>query len=362
MKPLSFLIFLLAALPLLAQRDSTGKKHSTGQKTTIERKDSNRTSTTKASQSSSTKQSTAQRQENQPIIDFFKDSQLWRDLLTGSVGAFLGFLGAYLIFIKGLKSDKRREEDRLRAEKLDRLKYLSSLVASIIKIGETQAANFEEFASDIKTDPYKRRLLKSVTNNDLKRGSEKLDFEANYLAYISQFDSNKESVKDFKEIISSFDYIDAIYDDAIKVLEAKLQIVYNKKTHFASKFNESLNLAGNTLFLDGYKDDESLTSFINQILTDYYTNREIVEDFETPMKKFIEPLHKFLTENNYLHYPYLNQLFFQLKECMITYNSILLQGNDIAKTSQEFSKQMKDATNDLKLASKKLTETIESQP
>lgn len=52
--------------------------------------------------------------------------------------------------------------------------------------------------------------------------------------------------------------------------------------------------------------------------------------------------------------PYLNKIFFQLKECTIIYDDIIFDVNDLCEAFRVFADQMKDANNTLIESSKRL--------
>ncbi|MBK7883606.1 MAG: hypothetical protein IPJ81_07205 [Chitinophagaceae bacterium] len=286
-------------------------------------------------------------------IQFFSIS-LWQDLLTGTIGAFLGFLGAYFIFIRGIKNDRKKERQRFKDEQLDKLKYFSILTENIIKISKKQSENYILYVNKIKLKPFEHHLLGNITNNDIKRATNKLNLEEYYLAYISRFGNDKNTIKEYKDIISSFDYIDTIYDEAVRILKEKLEKIYQMKVNLNSAFVKVCDACGQTIYIENVKDQEEVLEFFNTTFKIFFECKTVSDGFITQKEKFIEPIMQFLIEKNYLGIPYLNKIFFQLKECTIIYDDIIFDVNDLCEAFRVFADQMKDANNTLIESSKRL--------
>ena len=100
------------------------------------------------------------------LIDCANINSLGKDLFVSALGAFIGILGALLIYFF-----------QIRRQRNDKLKYALTLIDSIIPYIKAQANYCGTLSEKLLTQPSKFHLLQIEANQDLKRLTEKFDQE-----------------------------------------------------------------------------------------------------------------------------------------------------------------------------------------
>ena len=128
-----------------------------------------------------------------------ESNSFWISLLVTIIGTLLGFLGAFYLSKwtdrKQINKEKQQKIDRYK----DRLKYLSQLRETSLKILKDQLDNFDELANDIMQDPTEQHFLKVLASNDLQR-LQNMDTEEVFHAYHLIIPENEDKIKDYKNI------------------------------------------------------------------------------------------------------------------------------------------------------------------
>jgi hypothetical protein len=300
------------------------------------------------------------------IQDFFSNPDLWKELVTGTASAILGFTGAYLIFNRGLKKEKDKEVEKRDLLQKDNLRYFVALLKNIIDMGKDQSVGYKEYADNLKKEPLKDHLISSIVSRDLKRASERLDVQTYYLAYISQLPNTGESAVEFNEIIKNFDFIDALNDDVNRILREEIDIVSKMKYRLAEKFETVLDDAKKLVMNDNFQNITELANiktiqnytplidFLGSKLNDFYLFRENTQDYSAAKNIFLEPLQTFLSKPEYVKHPYLLALFWNTNECLKIYSHINSEINKRSAMFNEFGDQMAEATKSLIKSSNRL--------
>jgi len=120
------------------------------------------------------------------ICDTFYPS-FGADLLIGTLGAFLGIVGAYFLYLLSLKQLRK-----------DRLKYVASLIESIVPSALRQSKFCSEHAEAIVQKPFENIFLKLEANRNSKRLADKVDQEGVYHVISRSIKEIEKHIRSFK--------------------------------------------------------------------------------------------------------------------------------------------------------------------
>lgn len=131
----------------------------------------------------------------------------WETLFISLLCATLGIGGAWLIFKKSIKHE-RKVDDNKRAEYLiSRMRFLLLLLDEVILTTNKQVENFILQAEDILGNPYEYHLVKILASNQLQRLT-KIDTQDIFEAYIYLFKNNQDTIKKYIKLLNYLDFLE----------------------------------------------------------------------------------------------------------------------------------------------------------
>lgn len=200
------------------------------------------------------------------LWDLFKDFVLPISLALFAAGM------AYFIFITETKEDKKKEGNKIRQERSDKLMFFSTMVFRSLKTAQDQKDNLKDYIRKIKANDIEFHLMSFVPLNDLKRITEELNLEEYLLAYANYYNKNrKDSIKEFMRIIECIGYLYAVFNEMLKQLEKGQMYDYERKKQFQNLFEKGYNMIG-SLLMASKTTDPKLCSNIEIILSDFSAN------------------------------------------------------------------------------------------
>lgn len=145
----------------------------------------------------------------------------WLYLLISIVGAFLGVIGAYIIYRFQLEKDNKKDKHRQELQDKDLLKYFHTLLKQVVATVENQKNLFIEYTENQKQNFTQISSMKTVSNNDFIR-IKKLDDAVLFNAWMNNINI-QEKLKGYLNLQAELDYIEgiiknmySIYDDNAK--------------------------------------------------------------------------------------------------------------------------------------------------
>lgn len=216
-----------------------------------------------------------------------------KDYIIPALGAYL----VYYIFIKETNRDKSKILQQKKEEQNDKLFFFATITKSGISLSERQKNFLKNHIRAMKSDHITFNFLKIVPLVDLKRISEKLNLEEYLLAYTDVYnDKRDESIKEFQNIISSFDFL----YNAFTMIQTELINVqkhdYERKLEFKECYKKCNYLLGKVLLYferiggEEYRRiSEAYKHFVDNHPADNY-DIQYYHDF------FFIPLHDFIVD------------------------------------------------------------------
>lgn len=137
------------------------------------------------------------------------------DLAIAIIGAFLGLLAALWvnrqIDNRNLKKEVKHKEQRY----LSHLKYLSQLLDSILKNYPKQAENYKKLSEVVNEKPLETQMPVLQATYDLSRLK---DMDSTELrdAYFHFYSDTEESIKNYRKLYASVDFLLMYFDDLMK--------------------------------------------------------------------------------------------------------------------------------------------------
>lgn len=130
------------------------------------------------------------------------------------VGAGLGFLGAYYLYIAKEKKDKREDDKRKIEQCKKRLSYLNKAIDDTVVFIENQLGKFSEHADKIESSPNDIHYLGVFANHNLHR-LQNLSTEDIFVAYQEIVPDSTHKIDDFNTILGCIDYLYMTYNQTI---------------------------------------------------------------------------------------------------------------------------------------------------
>ncbi|UYQ93810.1 hypothetical protein MKQ68_01710 [Chitinophaga horti] len=253
----------------------------------------------------------------------------WWDLLISIVGAFIGFYFAYIIYKLSIK--------HLRA---DRLKYVASLLESIIRTTVQQGHSCKQHAEKIATNPFGYNFLPLVASSDTKRLAERVDQEGVYHAYLDKYKRKASTYKEFKNLYGYIDYIDQLLEDLIRTNEKILNATWERKNQYASNFTAIREIV-NILSIDPEIQEKQpeVYRFSQNLFDQLQQANPDAENLVDSYNIVVKPLTSYLLINANLH-PRITELVFLLQKAADYYRGIELAAQHNAKDYDEYSKSL----------------------
>lgn len=190
--------------------------------------------------------------------DLFKDFVL--PILIAGLAAYI----AYFIFVKETKRDKEKEERKKIEERSDKLLFFSTIIESCLTISIQQKNNIKDYIKLIRQNDVDFHFMTFVPLNDLERVSNVLNLETYLLAYVNKYSKNrKTSIKEFKEIMASIDFLLAVYKNISEQLKRVQMYDYERKTKLQNLFRNAYNLIGRLIMIFQQNHPDVFNSFID---------------------------------------------------------------------------------------------------
>lgn len=271
------------------------------------------------------------------------------DLLIAFLGAFLGLVAAYLIY----KYSVNRSRE-------DRLKYIVSLVLTIVPSIKRQATYCKEYADTIKQSPFLNENLKLEANRDTKRLSDKVDQEGVFHAFLWKYKRSGKTYKDFQSLYSYLDYIDYLIDDLIKTNERILMFTWERKKEYQLTFKKAKESIQSLVLIPELENNQlPLVTFAGNLLETFSQNQPEGENIVASYEVVVKPLQEYIIANAKQHIK-ITELLFQLQDLSNMYYGMELSAKHNADDYLHYASELEKAGDKLTDSSKTLQEDFQT--
>lgn len=265
------------------------------------------------------------------------------DLIVALCGAAIGIAGAFAIYVVSIRQVRK-----------DRLKYISSLVESVIASMALQAGYCTTYSEELLENPLDRPLLKLVANRDLKRLADKVDQEGVFHAFITFYKRTKRSFETFKDLYGFIDYLDYLIDQILMSNERTVDAVWERKKNYAIAFRNVKEKMESFLIMDLLKQSfPDYIKFLSNTLEDFYVNNHDGENIIHSFNSLIVPVRKHLMQNG----PVIDlntELMFLLNDALNIYTGIEMAAKSSSEEYKKYASELENTVNRLKLISLQL--------
>lgn len=93
----------------------------------------------------------------------------WENLSIAIIGAFIGFSGALFIFWKSTNSTRNEEKRKNKIYLINRIEFLSLLLADVLKTSKLQIEKYIEQGKSINENPYEIHIVGVPATNQIAR-------------------------------------------------------------------------------------------------------------------------------------------------------------------------------------------------
>jgi hypothetical protein len=274
------------------------------------------------------------------------------DLLIAFLGGVLTLLAGYMVYLVSVRQTRE-----------DRLKYVVSLIGSIVPSAIRQAGYCTTYGNCLKQDPFTDEYLQLEANADPKRLADKVDQEGVYHAFLWKYGREATTYKNFRDLYSQIDYIDYIILDLIKTNERILEFTWQRKKQYALIFKQALDKLRAITISELRQQQPEFISFSESLLDTYSANEASGENLVESHENVVKPLHQFIVQNVNQH-DKVTELIFLVLDLLNQYHGIELAGKHNAKDYYYYAKALEDTANRLRTYSAQLRSdfTIDSKP
>ncbi len=264
------------------------------------------------------------------FLDFFGIS-FWHALVASVIGAGLGIAGAFTIYTVSV--------NRIRK---DRLKYIVSLLDSIVPWAKRSEEYCQEAAKKFKADPLNTSYLKIEANRDIKRLADKVEQEGVFHAFLYKYSRSKDTYTKFREIYGYIDYLDFLADDLISFHEKTILGIWERKKSYANSFRQIKEHIQAIIIDQNIKASHpEYVEFLNTSLESYFDKNPAGENIVYSHTSLTIPVRDYLLKNG----PVISQnteLMFLLNEAINHYRGIEMAGEYASGNYEEYGKLLKD--------------------
>ena len=208
----------------------------------------------------------------------------WENLLVATIGAFIGFGGALLIFWISIKKNRNEEKTKKEVYLLNRVDFLVLLIEGVIKSSKVQIANYVKQGNQIIENPYEISMLTVPASNQIKR-LQNIDSQDLYQGLRYLFENGESTTDIYNQFFYQVDFLE-------KSLEQLFLANINNIKSIADD-QETMRLAVGRLYSDfpRYFKDQKLKRFLLtqlEVFNKYIdTGKLDIRDFH---EKFLIPL------------------------------------------------------------------------
>lgn len=267
------------------------------------------------------------------------------DLLISFLGALIGIGGAYLIYWISINQIRQ-----------DRLKYIVSLLDSIIPSAARQAKYCKEHSSNIKATPLKISLLRLEANRDFKRLADKVDQEGVFHAFLTKYSRKKDTYQSFLKIYGFIDFLDYTLDELIKVNEKTQNAIWQRKKDYAITFREAKEKIESMLIDVNLKIEfPKLLQFLHETLDSYYSSNPEGENIVYSNSNLINPVRNYIMKNGPI-IPSNTELMFILNDLTNQYQGMEMAASKYAEDYDELGNNLQNVANNLETSTAQLKE------
>jgi hypothetical protein len=266
---------------------------------------------------------------------------LYADLLIGSLGAFLGIVGAYYLYRLSLKQVRK-----------DRLTYITSLIENVIRSSRNQSDNCKTHREKILQEPLAIHYLQLLANSDTKRLADKVDQEGVYHAYLWKYGRPESSYKRFKELYGVIDYIDYLIDDLLKTNERILHNTWERKKEYQQRFKNITETIQAMLLIEQINNEQPELCQLCRKQLQRLGNAE-GENLILSYEIVVRPIRDYITSKAKQH-PKVTELLFLIDDANNQYYGLTLSAKHNAEDYLMYEEKLSLASDKLENLSKTL--------
>ncbi len=279
----------------------------------------------------------------------------WK-MLPSILGSLIGFGGSLLLYYKKNKHDKDKDEAKKLADRNERetntLNYFIALLKSVLKIAEKQSGYYKKHSDNLTNKPFEQHFLNTVIAEDVNRILHKLDHERVFHSYLSRFDTDTARIEIFQKIFNRLDFIEAIYQDAIKLHEKLQEELMNSKLKYKDLAEEETkSYCAELINVIKQSDPNYLKNpfwnLLNNSILNYHQNKPIPETIEYMQTAFINPI-KVAIISNFRHIPEAMRIADNCRKATWLYSEIKIRSETLGKDFDRANTNMEKSIGELR--------------
>lgn len=289
--------------------------------------------------------------------DFYNEgNSFFSDFLINVFGALIGTATALLLFYLTIRVEKKKNIKNETETINKRLHYFYSMAKSIYNNAIKQGQFIKEFYEEMEVDNLIIPLIKLLTMDDLKRFSEIQNHEDYYHAYLKRFGYNNDTVKEYRKIYSSVDFIKNSIEQQKSMLDKSIKFDYDRKMSYKSIVEKTMD---NVATLSKDKSiDEKLAAFFNDSLVKFYSEERNYSDLRVFEDNFVKPTKEGIVKD-YNDNETAFQISLDLKNATYIFTNIKLNNEKIVADFKKIHDDFTKSCDELSIVVDKLSKEFE---
>ena len=235
---------------------------------------------------------------NPSLCDTFYPSFM-ADVFVAVIGGVLGLGAAYYVYLLSVWQVRK-----------DRLKYIVTLIQTIVPSALRQATYCEEYAGLITQHPFTNEYLRLEANRDSKRLSDKADQEGVYHAYLWKYGRTADTYKNFQLLYGYIDYIDYLIDDLISTNEKNRVAIWERKKQYQLIYKNAQEVMQSLSLIPELQETQpELIMQVGALLEEFTQKHPGGENLVESYTIVVQPLQRYIVSSAKPH-PKITELLF----------------------------------------------------
>jgi hypothetical protein len=235
-----------------------------------------------------------------------KSQDLQVNFIGALVGAFFGFIGAYLLYRLEIRNTARQEADAIKERHKEHIRYFSGILDDVVRYGNLQSSQVGDFVDRIKAQPAIIHRLGIVASDSIGRLN-RADNESTFRAYNAVFAAEADREAQYKKLLSATDFLTYQLGEIKQQFHHYRDALYRHQRRFKELAGKSANEAS-WLLREAQRDPTLLvrpngaTPIALKELSDLLHTYNQLSDTGKPLPDyvpaFVNPLKQWLSRND----------------------------------------------------------------
>lgn len=213
-------------------------------------------------------------------------------LVCALIGAAATVYATWWLFRNTLGSQINQENERRIKEQTEKIKYLSTLIASVKTDMKLHIEYIQKFVLNIETNPFVIPELSQTSNQDVKRLVNRINQAEYFHAYMFRFNDEKK----FAEIYQQLDYYDVNIESVRQFVASTRNFDYSRQREYQEIFFRLRKIMNDIARTNPYNFTLDAVAKIREILSGisdgekFIGIKKVQDNFISPALKYLQTI------------------------------------------------------------------------